>query len=223
MPLAVQLETYSPKQPLQRAVTAFNFSIVDYSNIEKLRSVLAQTYEDSVLDRLLATPRLHHRLSIKILEILSIRPIFDFSPALRQLALLDQAALHRIARHVGGLIYAPTVVRIISGPAIAKLKGEIGVDAYDYARKQGELGGSRDREANVEYNDLGSAIEHAGWRSLAAWLTNEPDEIIARVLLKFPPGSELERSLSSSQNDGDLAALTDVLRTGDERWRNCCP
>ncbi|MGI9486067.1 MAG: SctK family type III secretion system sorting platform protein [Geminicoccaceae bacterium] len=224
MPFRVRTRTTGTDPALLRDVIAFNFSVVDYMCRERLKACFASTVDDDLLMMLQREPRIRRRLSTKFLKEASLldEPVLDFSPSLRQLALLDGTELSRIARYAGGLWYAHDICRLIARSTIAKVKTHIGDDAYRFVVKQGALSKRSETPLGGE-RDLISKIDGTGFACLASWLALEPKGLSARVLLKFPPRSPLEQSLKqrAERRDADteaVAILRRVLRHGDSRW-----
>jgi hypothetical protein len=203
------------------AVFRFNFEPLAYADPSRLHE-LDRSLPAAVWQRLALTPRLAGRLSRLLLERhqLASEPWWDFAAPLRRLALLDHDGLFRLARHVGALLYARAIPRVISRDLLVALRRQLGEDGYAFAVKRAPfLGAAIERPAPT---DLAAAIDRDGLSCLAAWLAGEPRAIAERVRLKFPPATALDRPERALAGEAGQRVLMKVLREGDPAWRAYC-
>jgi hypothetical protein len=117
--------------------------------------------------------------------------IFDFSDAVRCVALMPGDALVRLMAYAGLVINAHIIMKSISGSYIKSLSKAFGPEAYEFAATRAALlFGSRRLEFLTPpqtHSDpqLGDILE-CGRRCLQICLEGSPDPLTQRFRLKFP-------------------------------------
>jgi len=200
-----------------RALLIFNRLPARWAHPGRLVA-LAPALDEGAASRLLAVPRLHERLSERLLVAASLQTeeCWDFPPR-RRLALLPPAELRRIARHAGAALHSRSVRNVIVRQARERLIERIGADAYAFAVKRAPfLTMPTERPQRA---DATEAIETDGLACLGAWLATEPLAVSGRVALGFPPGLALERHEQSIETETGRRMLDLVLKHGDPAWR----
>ena len=172
--------------------------------------------------RLLATPRLSARLSQRILARYGLlgRELWDFEPRRRRLALLDAAALRRIAVRAGALLHAAAISRIVLRERVLAVRALIGDDGHAFALRRAPFLSLPARLP--EARDPAVVIERDGLSCLAAWLEREPEALAQRVRLRFPPGTALDAPTPGLEGEAGRRTLMLTLREGEAAWRDCC-
>lgn len=180
------------RDPLLAEIVRFNFLPSSYIHPSWTRDLAVA---GPLWDRLARSRRAHAHLSALVLESFGLGDDYclDFRDPGRRLALLDGAALARIALFVGVVLSAPWVTRIIHGGTLRALKAGIGVEAYEFAVKRApflrpgfESPPLDDGPGGGDGGDPSGRVRRAGLACLAACFADEPAAVVNRLRLKFP-------------------------------------
>lgn len=168
--------------------------------------------------RLLAEPRLRHRLSRRILwqAGLPLGPPPAESPAFA-LARLPAAELLRLARACGALLHHPAIRAAVLREERQRLKDFLGADIYALAVKRAPFLRLPTRTAEPEA--LPAAIERDGLACVAARLGQGPPGLLGRVRLKLDPESGLEVPEPELAGDLGRRVIERILREGEPAWQ----
>lgn len=153
----------------------------------RVRAALDPRLNDGTIARLMACERLRGRLDAH-LGLDGLAGASDASVLTSHRWLLTDPA--EAARRAGVLLHGQTLRAILSGPAVGELIATIGREAHALGLRQGALMPPR-----ANGGDLVGAILRDGEACLGAWLQGQPDMLRKAILLRLPPGSEVEAKI----------------------------
>jgi hypothetical protein len=146
--------------------------------------------------RLLGCARLHRNLSELILEHYHLEECTeaDFKDARCHFCLLDAEQLRRVGELAGGIWHAQSLRSIILGRALATILADFEPQLHGLALENVDL--SPKPKGSLDPAALAEAIRRDGMHCLSAFLARLSAPLRRRVLLKFPNGSPIGRTVS---------------------------
>jgi hypothetical protein len=174
------------------------------------------------VERLLESPRARAKLADPVLDRLGVDPReeVDFGDPARWLALLDGSALVRLVGLAGAALLHAQISRVIERAGVRRLREALGAEVYSFAvRRAPLLIGPRSPAAPwVEpelAGDLLDQVRPAGLRCLESWLSGQPRQLAARVVLKLPSdlAIDADREVPDSWRDRAGTVLERIARS----------
>lgn len=136
-------------------------------------------------------PRAEQHCAVLIIKTFCHGFVYDFSDALRRVALMPSTGLAKLMVYLGLAINARSIRQSISGPYIRILSRVFGPEAYEFATTRASLLADshwfdllkpRRTDRDVQPGD----ILTSGRRCLQICLQGSPDPLVRRLRLKFP-------------------------------------
>lgn len=180
--LTEEIKALWVKQPkLFRYYYAFNFNPAGYLHPSRRNDF----YSGKISDEIWTKPRVYPYLSDAILEKLSLKnKIFlQFPHEKLSLALLSLPRMARLATHIGAVALGSKVRGSIGREQVVAWKEKLGGDAYQFVVNSGKLLPSFPRIAE---DKLSANVQTIGYSLIARSLTEAPEPMSARALLKLP-------------------------------------
>jgi hypothetical protein len=150
--------------------------------------------------QLLASPRLHERLSDMIRAFYNLTWIEpgECTPSDRTIALASADALRNLMERAGAIYWAGAIAGAVLTKDVQAIQDALGAELYAFALKNRDRSGTRQELA--PFDTLATRISDDGWRCFSAWCDVLPKGVAQRVHLKLPFSSILDESPSSPFN-----------------------
>ncbi len=174
-------------------VYRFNLRPIDYLAQERLEHFVGKLPE-----KLLQSSRARRSLSLFLAGANSLgqdenrlQQFWDFSKPHRRLALLGPLILPSLLLHVGLALCNRQVAGLIRREQVLELRKNIGAKAYEFVLKRAPfiVGSEATLFQEAPGQDPYNASLLAGKRCFEAALSGEPEALLNRVALLFPPDS----------------------------------
>lgn len=211
-PMAGSTQPYRDRLRFERLPAA-------YCHPERLCSLLPQALPTSFRDRLARSARLRLRLSALLTRRFQLSPLESTSLATSagRFAQLEGAALEDALRKIGAIWQARNIRKIILKAPLRELVERLGRDNHRAALRFIDLTPepASDRDAfSIETPDIDKLmawIERDGLLAVNAWCRHQPAPLAERLLLKLPPGPEVDDTPPARYLDCSITIVDRVI------------
>ena len=159
-----------------------------YAHGVHLAACLGDNFEVEFCEQLLATERLHSRLSELLTQHYDLpdwreEQVCDAEDRVIAMATAEQIDV--LAARSGAIYWSANIAGAILAHEAEAFQQQLGHDLCSYAVVHRDLAGPK--RDTVQQDDLHNVVLTDGWRCIEAWRRNLPESIGKRVLLKLAP------------------------------------
>ena len=194
------------RKDLFKLIYEFNHNIALCINFNHMLKFL----DEKVARFLLSKRRGTHRLSSILEDRYGLKDdyYYDFEDPLKRLALVDQAALHRLMLYAGVAYCSEYISHVVSKKELDIIKDALGEDTYLFALKKAPFLVPHKPDLNldeIKEGDLLEVILKSGQECLEVCFSDLPNSVTNRIQLKFSKHIEFDFQKKPS---GELKSKT---------------
>lgn len=207
------------------AVQAEGGAFVFFPNRYVHESWRAELLQEPLWDLLAKSGRTEGRLARFVTDraglTLSGSIAFD-SPAAR-FCLLPWPAVHKVAQRVGLVLNAARFGKVIDGRLVARIKRDLGAEAYDFALRRAPLITTQTDPLAPDLaadTPLGEPLERSGINYIGLALAGVAPELRARFRLRLPKvhATLLDAPQGETPPEAAWQVVRKVVREVEPRW-----
>lgn len=175
------------KDGLFLAIYKFNQRISEYVHKSHISSL---PFINQYWDNLKSISRIQSKLSQLLLNYFNLfdRPFYQFEEPRLRIALLESKILNSLLIYAGAIIYSESISKLVAKKDVLALKESIGENLYFFVSKKASLltGFAPKIPLSQDISITRQVLFEAGKQCLQMCLANEDENLLNRLILKFP-------------------------------------